>query len=85
MESRRLRGGSADAANWKQPEGDSARTPDTPHGLTEGVALGPAGAYISYRTIMSLRRKSEFASIPTTMAGSTTLALSLLGLIQVPG
>jgi hypothetical protein len=35
---------------------------------------------------MSLSRKGEFASIPATMTGSMTLALSLLlGLIQVPG
>jgi len=35
---------------------------------------------------MSLYCKAEFASIPTTMTGSMTLALSqLLGLIQVPG
>jgi len=43
------------------------------------------GLYL-FTTIMSLSRKGEFASIPTTMTGSMTLALSLLlGLIQVPG
>ena len=43
-------------------------------------------AYILFTTLMSLCRKGEFASIPTTMTGSMALALSLLlGLIQVPG
>jgi hypothetical protein len=51
--------------------------------MRPGLRCAGREAYI-LNNAMSLSRKSEFASIPMTMTGSMALALSLLGLLQVP-